>query len=41
MDTFKDKERLEELNQGPAPWKVWDRSGSSNVNGHKLNVTAI
>lgn len=23
MDTFKDKQRLEELNQGPAPWKVW------------------
>jgi glucose-1-phosphate cytidylyltransferase len=23
MDTFKDKQRLEELNQGTAPWKVW------------------
>jgi glucose-1-phosphate cytidylyltransferase len=23
MDTFKDKERLEELNQTSAPWKVW------------------
>jgi glucose-1-phosphate cytidylyltransferase len=23
MDTFKDKQRLEELNQGVAPWKVW------------------
>lgn len=23
MDTFKDKQRLEELNQGSAPWKVW------------------
>jgi glucose-1-phosphate cytidylyltransferase len=23
MDTFKDKQRLEELNQGEAPWKVW------------------
>ncbi len=23
MDTFKDKQHLEELNQGPAPWKVW------------------
>lgn len=23
MDTFKDKQRLEELNQGAAPWKVW------------------
>ena len=24
MDTFKDKQQLEELNQGPAPWKVWN-----------------
>ena len=23
MDTFKDKQRLEELNQSAAPWKVW------------------
>ena len=23
MDTFKDKQRLEELNQGAAPWKIW------------------
>lgn len=23
MDTFKDKQKLEELNQGFAPWKVW------------------
>jgi glucose-1-phosphate cytidylyltransferase len=23
MDTFKDKQRLEDLNQGTAPWKVW------------------
>lgn len=30
MDTFKDKQRLEELNQGTAPWKVWTRTG----NGH-------
>ena len=26
MDTFKDKQRLEELNQGAAPWKVWRRA---------------
>jgi len=25
MDTFKDKQRLEELNQSAAPWKVWHR----------------
>jgi glucose-1-phosphate cytidylyltransferase len=23
MDTFKDKQRLEELNDGRPPWKVW------------------
>jgi glucose-1-phosphate cytidylyltransferase len=23
MDTFKDKQRLDDLNQGAAPWKVW------------------
>ena len=28
MDTFKDKQRLEELNQGTAPWKVWNHAGS-------------
>jgi glucose-1-phosphate cytidylyltransferase len=29
MDTFKDKQHLEELNQGAAPWKVWGQSASS------------
>jgi len=24
MDTFKDRQRLEELNQTTAPWKVWN-----------------
>ena len=29
MDTFKDKQALEELNQGAAPWKLWlVRNGS-------------
>ncbi len=28
MDTFKDKQRLEELNQGSAPWKVWHRTAT-------------
>jgi glucose-1-phosphate cytidylyltransferase len=27
MDTFKDKQHLEELNQGTAPWKVWGQNG--------------
>lgn len=25
MDTFKDKQKLDELNQGLAPWKVWNQ----------------
>ena len=29
MDTFKDKQHLEELNQGLAPWKVWNQITSS------------
>jgi glucose-1-phosphate cytidylyltransferase len=29
MDTFKDKQRLEELNQSTAPWKVWNQGASS------------
>ncbi len=29
MDTFKDKQRLEELNQEKAPWKVWNQGASS------------
>jgi glucose-1-phosphate cytidylyltransferase len=38
MDTFKDKQLLEELNQGAAPWKVWNHAG----NGHRdsLEVAA-
>jgi glucose-1-phosphate cytidylyltransferase len=32
MDTFKDKQRLEELNQTTAPWKVWNRT-TACVNG--------
>jgi glucose-1-phosphate cytidylyltransferase len=31
MDTFKDKQRLEDLNQGVAPWKVWHRISSAPV----------
>jgi glucose-1-phosphate cytidylyltransferase len=28
MDTFKDKQRLDDLDQGTAPWKVWDHAAS-------------
>ncbi len=30
MDTFKDKQRLEELEQTSAPWKVWNQAPNSN-----------
>lgn len=30
MDTFKDKQRLEEFNQGDAPWKVWKRQSTTS-----------
>ena len=33
MDTFKDKQALEELNQGKAPWKVWHRIAAQTSNG--------
>ena len=33
MDTFKDKQRLEELNEGDAPWKVWGRTPLCFRNG--------
>jgi len=29
MDTFKDKQRLEELNQSGAPWKVWHQASTT------------
>lgn len=29
MDTFKDKQRLEELEQSSAPWKVWSRRAAA------------
>jgi glucose-1-phosphate cytidylyltransferase len=33
MDTFKDKQQLDELNQGNAPWKVWKRNCTTVPNG--------
>jgi glucose-1-phosphate cytidylyltransferase len=33
MDTFKDKQCLEELNQGNAPWKVWNPHLTEPSNG--------
>ena len=41
MDTFKDKQHLEELNQSTAPWKVWNHGSTSTSHapaevGHRL-----
>jgi glucose-1-phosphate cytidylyltransferase len=32
MDTFKDKQRLEDLHHGTAPWQVWKHSASAISN---------
>jgi glucose-1-phosphate cytidylyltransferase len=39
MDTFKDKQHLEELNQGAAPWKVWN-DGANGKCGHTEVISA-
>jgi glucose-1-phosphate cytidylyltransferase len=36
MDTFKDRQHLEELNQTTAPWKVWNHSGKSTSDRPKV-----
>jgi glucose-1-phosphate cytidylyltransferase len=38
MDTFKDKQRLEELNQGEAPWKVWGGAAVQGALEGTINV---
>lgn len=38
MDTFKDKQHLEDLNQGAAPWKVWNHSAAPAANGRHCEV---
>ncbi len=41
MDTFKDKQRLEDLDQDAAPWKVWHRaSGEPSNASDTLSVSA-
>lgn len=40
MDTFKDKQHLEELNLGPAPWKVWNGHSAASRNSLELVATA-
>ena len=41
MDTFKDKQRLEELNQTSAPWKVWNHLGTLSPSSKELVSAAI
>jgi hypothetical protein len=36
MDTFKDKQHLEELNHGAAPWKVWNQAANHDSNHREL-----
>jgi glucose-1-phosphate cytidylyltransferase len=38
MDTFKDKQRLEDLNQESAPWKVWNHT---NMKAPSLNHAKV
>src|SRR5256885_1126527 len=37
MDTFKDKQRLEELNQSIAPWQVWNHVANS-ISNHSVAI---
>lgn len=39
MDTFKDKQHLEELNQVTAPWQVWNH-GASPISNHSATIAA-
>jgi len=41
MDTFKDKQRLEELDQGAAPWKVWNHVASPKSDASQLVTAGI
>jgi glucose-1-phosphate cytidylyltransferase len=40
MDTFKDKQCLEELNQGKAPWKVWNHVSATVSNESRMSASA-
>jgi len=41
MDTFKDKQYLEELDRGAAPWKVWNHITTPNSRTSELVAPAI
>ena len=40
MDTFKDKQRLDELNESKAPWKVWTKPPMSAPNDQRVSASA-
>jgi glucose-1-phosphate cytidylyltransferase len=40
MDTFKDKQQLEELNQAGAPWKVWNHVSTAPANGAEMRTAS-
>jgi glucose-1-phosphate cytidylyltransferase len=40
MDTFKDKQRLEELNHRPAPWKVWQEPAAERIDQPAMKIPA-
>jgi glucose-1-phosphate cytidylyltransferase len=39
MDTFKDKQRLDDLNNGPAPWKVWKQPSAPTLNAVAAGIS--
>jgi len=41
MDTFKDKQRLEELNQTTAPWKLWNHFQKAPANGKSVSSATL
>lgn len=41
MDTFKDKQQLDELDHGSAPWKVWDQPANGKAQQSELIAAAI
>jgi glucose-1-phosphate cytidylyltransferase len=40
MDTFKDKQRLEDMNQDDAPWKVWNHLSSATSDHEEIPANA-
>jgi len=40
MDTFEDKQCLEELHQSQAPWKVWNHTTTVESNGSETTLAS-